>query len=439
MQYKHNKPTPTVIGPSAKSVQIKPSNHEKGKTNANMIKGIYSFPTTKNVFQNKTNIFDLDEVAQEMPSGKKISPNYTNFSKDSLSNTSTQNCPSDESLLECNESMSEFHQESSDSSIAQQESSSPIGPDTLNYLVERERIYIADAYYLSNAQAHINSNMRAILLDWMMEVAKEYQLKRETYHLSVNYLDRYLSKSCNIQKHQLQLVGVTSLYIASKFEEIYPPKITDYVKSTDDGYSTEQIRVMEISIAKVNLSQRALSFNFVPPTINMWANWYMNQWDLYIESFAIDDKHYFKKPDEKSYAMFREVMQIVDLAILDIDTLQYQPRVLIASCIYLVLSVHYDVLSTEEVYKKVPYFSEYIEPSEFNNTFASFLTQSFSFELPELLPSIQYIGSLFELPFSYDIPQPGKHQQAEEHYEEFLSYQTHNREQLKFMGAKINK
>ena len=249
-QYRH-KASPTIIGPSAKSVQIKPIN-ERPKTYANTIKGIYSFPTTKNVFQNKTNLYDIDDVAQEMPSGKKISPNYTNFAKETLSNTSTQNCPSDESLLECNESVSEFQHESLNSSIAQQESSSPIGPDTLNYLVEREHVYSADAYYLNNSQAHINANMRAILLDWMMEVAKEYRLKRETYHLSVNYLDRFLSKSCNIQKHQLQLAGVTALYIASKFEEIYPPKITDFVKSTDDGYSAEQIRLMEIAIAKVN-------------------------------------------------------------------------------------------------------------------------------------------------------------------------------------------
>jgi cyclin E len=45
--------------------------------------------------------------------------------------------------------------------------------------------------------------MRAILLDWMMEVCMEFTLKRETFHLAVNYVDRYLSYNENIPKMQL--------------------------------------------------------------------------------------------------------------------------------------------------------------------------------------------------------------------------------------------
>jgi hypothetical protein len=134
-----------------------------------------------------------------------------------------------------------------------EDSSAPIGIETLNYLVSREASYLPDAYYIPSKQSHVNKMMRAILFDWMMEVCNEYQLKRETFYLSINYVDRYLSKVINIPKQELQLVGVTSLYIASKMEEIYPPKITDYVKSTDDGYKIEQIRNMEISISKVIL------------------------------------------------------------------------------------------------------------------------------------------------------------------------------------------
>ena len=43
--------------------------------------------------------------------------------------------------------------------------------------------------------------MRAILVDWMMEVCAEYQLKRDTFHLSVQLLDRYLSKVVPVQKN----------------------------------------------------------------------------------------------------------------------------------------------------------------------------------------------------------------------------------------------
>jgi hypothetical protein len=260
---KHTRNNTVVIGPISKAVQVKgPSineenRHKNHKPNRNMaIKGIYSFPITKNIFLNKVNYptSDMDEVAQEMPSGKKNSP-FANLSKDT--NVSTNSHRTDDSLLECNESISDFKNKEISETIpctqGNEESTAPIGVETLNYLVSRETNYLADAYYIPVKQIHVNKMMRAILFDWMMEVCNEYQLKRETFYLSANYVDRYLSKVINIPKQELQLVGVTSLYMASKMEEIYPPKITDYVKSTDDGYKLEQIMTMEINIAKVIL------------------------------------------------------------------------------------------------------------------------------------------------------------------------------------------
>ena len=36
--------------------------------------------------------------------------------------------------------------------------------------------------------------MRAILMDWMIEVCSVYLMKRDTYYLAVAYVDSYLSK-----------------------------------------------------------------------------------------------------------------------------------------------------------------------------------------------------------------------------------------------------
>ena len=49
-------------------------------------------------------------------------------------------------------------------------------------------------------QPMINHKMRALLIEWMMEVASEFGLKRETYYLALNYLDRYAGKVNNIEK-----------------------------------------------------------------------------------------------------------------------------------------------------------------------------------------------------------------------------------------------
>lgn len=93
-----------------------------------------------------------------------------------------------------------------------------IDPETIDYLIMREIEYAPNPHYFDTKQSNITWIMRAILLDWMMEVCMEYTLKRETYHYAVNYVDRYLSGSPAIQKGELQLIGVTAMYLASKVE-----------------------------------------------------------------------------------------------------------------------------------------------------------------------------------------------------------------------------
>jgi cyclin E len=76
------------------------------------------------------------------------------------------------------------------------------------------------------AQRNITKNMREILLDWMMEVCEEFMIKRDTMYISISFIDRYISMAeYDIPKNELQLIGVTSLYLACKVEEVYIPRI----------------------------------------------------------------------------------------------------------------------------------------------------------------------------------------------------------------------
>lgn len=54
-----------------------------------------------------------------------------------------------------------------------------------------------------------------------------------------------------VPKKQLQLVGVTAMFLASKYEEMYPPEISDFAYVTDSAYTTAQIRDMEMTILRV--------------------------------------------------------------------------------------------------------------------------------------------------------------------------------------------
>ncbi len=77
-------------------------------------------------------------------------------------------------------------------------------------------------------QPNINMIMRAVLIDWLTEVCKEFTLKRETLHLAIHNFDRFMARREGVQRSELQLVGIATLYIACKIEEIYPPKVSDF-------------------------------------------------------------------------------------------------------------------------------------------------------------------------------------------------------------------
>jgi len=90
-------------------------------------------------------------------------------------------------------------------------------------------------------QQYINERMRSILVDWLVEVHLKFKLVPETLYLTVNIIDRYLSKT-EVSRPKLQLVGVTALLIASKYEEIYPPELRDLVYICDRAYSKVEVR-----------------------------------------------------------------------------------------------------------------------------------------------------------------------------------------------------
>ena len=89
-------------------------------------------------------------------------------------------------------------------------------------------------------QPDITCGMRAILVDWLVEVADEFQLDPQTLFLSVAYIDFYLSL-ISVTRSKLQLVGTTCMYLAAKLEEMCPPEIGQFAYITDNTYSKKQV------------------------------------------------------------------------------------------------------------------------------------------------------------------------------------------------------
>ncbi|CAI5969436.1 unnamed protein product [Closterium sp. NIES-65] len=106
-----------------------------------------------------------------------------------------------------------------------------------------ERETMAAESYMSQ-QADINDKMRAILLDWLIEVHLKFKLMPETLFLTANLIDRYLSLA-PVRRRNLQLVGVTAMLIASKYEEIWAPEVRDFVYISDNAYSRAEVIALE--------------------------------------------------------------------------------------------------------------------------------------------------------------------------------------------------
>ncbi|XP_027351983.1 G2/mitotic-specific cyclin S13-7-like [Abrus precatorius] len=95
-----------------------------------------------------------------------------------------------------------------------------------------------------DSQPEINERMRAILIDWLMDVHSKFELSLETLYLTINIIDRFLAVK-TVPRRELQLVGISAMLMASKYEEIWPPEVNDFVCLSDRAYTHEQILVME--------------------------------------------------------------------------------------------------------------------------------------------------------------------------------------------------
>ncbi|KAF8899794.1 cyclin-like protein [Gymnopilus junonius] len=116
------------------------------------------------------------------------------------------------------------------------------------YLKEIELATLPKADYMNN-QEEITWEHRGILVDWLLQLHARYNLLAESLFLCINVLDRFLaSRPISISK--LQLVGVASFFIATKFEETYAPSVKELVIMTEKRCTVEEILKAERYILK---------------------------------------------------------------------------------------------------------------------------------------------------------------------------------------------
>jgi cyclin B len=183
--------------------------------------------------------------------------------------------------------------------------------------------------YIQN-QHDINEQMRAILIDWLVEVHYKFHLRDETLYQTVFIIDSYLS-AFPILRAKLQLLGVAALFISCKQQEIYYPQIYELIDITDGAYVKEELVEMENHILKI------LKFNIVSPTAIEFYN-------IISKAFNFDPKQYFLG----KYFM--------ESSLIDYQMIKYSASVIGVSCAYVVMKFcginNYKCLYSKNVVKE---------------------------------------------------------------------------------------
>ncbi|XP_027339521.1 cyclin-A1-1-like [Abrus precatorius] len=168
--------------------------------------------------------------------------------------------------------------------------------------------------FMESVQKDINPSMRAILIDWLVEVAEEYRLVPDTLYLTVNYIDRYLSGNV-MNRQKLQLLGVASMMIASKYEEICAPQVEEFCYITDNTYFKEEVLQMESALLNF------LKFEMTAPTIKCFLRRFVRA------AQGVDEVPSLQLECLTNY--------IAELSLLEYNMLCHAPSLVAASAIFL--------------------------------------------------------------------------------------------------------
>jgi len=193
--------------------------------------------------------------------------------------------------------------------------------------------------YFASFQLDIKPKMRAILIDWLVEVVEQYRLHSSTLFLCVNLVDRALNY-LKVPRQKLQLVGCACLFISAKYEEIYPPSVQKFVEVCDNAYTKEQILEMESQILepiKYKISGVTM-FHFI---------------DRFCAAAELNQR-------EKEFAKY-----LCELMMLRIEFMLLKPSLLVASAIHLTLQtfrVHTKQVWTASLVHYTDYTAFELEP-----------------------------------------------------------------------------
>ncbi|CAI5439335.1 unnamed protein product [Caenorhabditis angaria] len=227
-------------------------------------------------------------------------------------------------------------------------------------MVGRDEISRASNCLLNN-HPEMSENMRGLLIDWLMEVCESENLHRETFHLSIDYIDRYLdSNDRPVNQNTFQLVGAAALFVAAKYEEIYPPRCEEFANLTDGAFSCENIRQMEVLLV------RAINWTLGPITSIHWLATYLQLLGQEPEKQS-DDEHFTEQNNYFVPELMREdfvhMARILDYLLFEADSLRFTYRTIAAAVLFACVEPREEVENaTGFLYDQLSAVIRFVEP-----------------------------------------------------------------------------
>ena len=146
-----------------------------------------------------------------------------------------------------------------------------LATDVDKYLRELETQY--DTANCFERHPTMNSSLRARMVDWMIEVLTNFKCDDQTFFIAVSLMDRFF-KNCKTTRDvgSLHLVGVTCMFLSSKFEDIYPLKMkTVHEKIGHGKLSIQEIKGLELEMMK------AINYKIHAPTVLDFLKVYLQE------------------------------------------------------------------------------------------------------------------------------------------------------------------
>ncbi|XWS16396.1 hypothetical protein CRYUN_Cryun34aG0083600 [Craigia yunnanensis] len=185
-------------------------------------------------------------------------------------------------------------------------------PEIYNNLRVAELVRRPYPNFMETIQRDITQSMRGILVDWLVEVSEEYKLVPDTLYLAVYLIDWFLSQNY-IERRRLQLLGITCMLIASKYEEMCTPRVEEFCFITDNTYTREEVLKMESQVLKY------FGFQIFAPTAKTFLRYFS---PIQICSSPIIELEYLAN-------------YLAELTLIDYGFLNFAPSIIAASAVFL--------------------------------------------------------------------------------------------------------